>query len=361
MPGEHHDELEALVADARNAVRLRDDNGAFTAAWPMGLLRRAMLAAGRRLCPADPTVAVEATVDELVSLLTGRGSVTVDELDDRRRERAEHSALDAPQTIGPEFAIPPLDALPRPLGLIGAAQLATAEHMLGDDHPIGIGTDCYTGRALVVDDPTVAMAAFEPGDVIITSATSPSWNTLLVHAGALVTANGGLVSHAAVTARELGIPAVIGDAERVPAVAHRHHRHRRPGPGHRPRRAAVMAPFRARRRSWCCTPCASRGRASAATLPALTGLTIDVIDDELVAAVEAGWIGHHDGLVPGWSLTPDGRQRHRAPAHPRARCRWPRRRGPRRLRRSDGAQRVVQDASAPNGNCTITRPRASTA
>lgn len=55
------------------------------------------------------------------------------------------------------------------------------------------------------------MATFEPGDVIITSANSPSWNTLLVHAGALVTASGGLVSHAAVTARELGIPAIIGD------------------------------------------------------------------------------------------------------------------------------------------------------
>ena len=83
--------------------------------------------------------------------------------------------------------------------------------MLGDEHPVGIGTDCYTGRALVVDDPTVAMTMFEPGDVIITSATSPSWNTLLVHAGALVTASGGLVSHAAITARELGIAAIIGD------------------------------------------------------------------------------------------------------------------------------------------------------
>ena len=50
---------------------------------------------------------------------------------------------------------------------------------LGDDQPIGVGTDCYTGRALVVDDPAVAMATFEPGDVIITSATSPAWNTLL--------------------------------------------------------------------------------------------------------------------------------------------------------------------------------------
>jgi pyruvate,water dikinase len=210
-PAEHRVELETLVADARSAVQLRDDNGALTAAWPMGLLRRAMLAAGHRVFPADPTIALEATVDELVPLLSRGGGTTVDDLDLRRRERARSSALDAPPTIGPEFAIPPLDALPRPLGLIAAAQLATAEHMLGDERPVGIGADCYTGRALVVDDPTMAMSTFEPGDVIITRATSPSWNTLLVHAGALVTATGGLVSHAAVTARELGIAAIIGD------------------------------------------------------------------------------------------------------------------------------------------------------
>ena len=56
VPAEHHDELEVLVADARDAVRLRDDNGALTAAWPMGLLRRAMLAAGCRPVPrrSDP-------------------------------------------------------------------------------------------------------------------------------------------------------------------------------------------------------------------------------------------------------------------------------------------------------------------
>ena len=211
VPAQHHHELEQLLADARVAVRLRDDNGVLTAAWPMGLLRRAMLAAGTRLFPDDPTLAVEATVDELVALLTDDQVVTADDLDRRRRARSQQSALDAPQTIGPAFAIPPLDALPRPLALIGAAQLATAELMLTDEHPVGIGTRCYTGRALVVDDPTVAMATFEPGDVIVTSATSPSWNTLLVHAGALVTVNGGLVSHAAVTARELGIAAIIGD------------------------------------------------------------------------------------------------------------------------------------------------------
>ncbi len=208
---EHHAELDDLLVDARIAVGLRDDNGAITAAWPMGLLRRAMLAAGNRLWPADPSRAIEATVDELAALLAGQPSISVHELDARRRERAAHSALYAPHTLGPDFAIPPLTALPRPLRTIAAAQLATAEHMFTGQHAVGVGTDSYTGRALVVDDPALAMTSFEPGDVIITSATSPAWNTVLIHAGALVTANGGLVSHAAVTARELGIPAVIGD------------------------------------------------------------------------------------------------------------------------------------------------------
>jgi pyruvate,water dikinase len=211
VPAEHHVELDALLADARTAVGLRDDNGAITAAWPMGLLRRAMLAAGGRRFGADPGLAVEATVDELTALLTGQPAIDVEALETRRAQRVANSALEAPQTLGPEFAIPPLGALPRPLRTIGAAQLAMAEHMFTGAQAVGVGSASYTGRALVVDDPAVAMTTFEPGDVIITSATSPAWNMVLAHAGALVTANGGLVSHAAVIARELGIPAVIGD------------------------------------------------------------------------------------------------------------------------------------------------------
>ena len=211
VPADARDELRVLLDDARLAVRLRDDNGAITAAWPMGLLRRAMLEAGRRCTRADPALAVEATVAELTALLRGATAPTIDDLIDRRRTRAANSALDAPLVLGPEFGVPPLDALPRPIALIGMAQLATAEHMATGARAIGVGTASYTGRAIVVDDPAAAMLVFEPGDVIVTTATSPSWNTLLVEAGALVTTNGGLTSHAAVTARELGIPAIIGD------------------------------------------------------------------------------------------------------------------------------------------------------
>lgn len=212
VPARDHDELADLVDDARDATRLRDDNGILTGAWPMGLLRRAMLEAGRRTGLPDPALAVEATVDELLDRLSGGVRVDAGELGRRQVERARRSALAAPLTLGPDFALPPLTALPRPLALIGGAQLAMADHMAGDGTARGIGSRTYTGRALVVDDPHLAMAAFEPGDVLVTRATSPSWNALLVHAGALVTTTGGLVSHAAITARELGIPAVIGDA-----------------------------------------------------------------------------------------------------------------------------------------------------
>lgn len=214
VPSRDHAELHALLDDARQAVALRDDNGAVIAAWPMGLLRRAMLEAGRRLGIDPAGNAVELTADELVSaLVTG---VAPADLTDRAEQRAAArriaSALDAPNGLGPGFAIPPLDALPRPLALIGAAQLATADHMLGaGGGAVGVGDQPYTGRALVVHDAHDALVTIEPGDVVITSATSPSWNVVLAQAGAVVTTTGGLLSHAAVIARELGIPAVLGD------------------------------------------------------------------------------------------------------------------------------------------------------
>ena len=208
----HYQELDELVSDARAAVPLRDDNGALTGAWPMGLLRRAMLEAGRRLGFDEPAVAVEATVDELADRLGGADGPSNAQLTQRQADRTRRSNLHPPDSLGPDFAIPPLDPLPRPLALMAAAQLATADHTFGGTASDGIGTRKHTGRAIVVDDPAAAMALIEPGDVVITRFTSPSWNSVLVQAGALVTTTGGLVSHAAVIARELDIPAIIGDS-----------------------------------------------------------------------------------------------------------------------------------------------------
>jgi pyruvate,water dikinase len=64
------------------------------------------------------------------------------------------------------------------------------------------------GRARVVLD--MAEADLEPGDILVTAYTDPSWTPLFVAIGALVTEVGGLMTHGAVIAREYGLPAVVG-------------------------------------------------------------------------------------------------------------------------------------------------------
>ena len=64
------------------------------------------------------------------------------------------------------------------------------------------------GRARVVLD--MADAKLEPGDVLVTAYTDPSWTPLFVAIQGLVTEVGGLMTHGAVIAREYGLPAVVG-------------------------------------------------------------------------------------------------------------------------------------------------------
>ena len=54
------------------------------------------------------------------------------------------------------------------------------------------------------------LRTIEPGDVLVAPFTTPAYNTVLTIAGAIVVEEGGVLCHAAVMARELEIPAVIG-------------------------------------------------------------------------------------------------------------------------------------------------------
>jgi len=72
--------------------------------------------------------------------------------------------------------------------------------------PVSAGT--IEGRARVIRD--IAQADLEPGDILITTYTDPSWTPLFVAINGLVTEVGGLMTHGAVIAREYGLPAVVG-------------------------------------------------------------------------------------------------------------------------------------------------------
>lgn len=221
VPTADRSTFDEYLTDARAVMDMRDDNGPLTAEWPLGLLRLALLETGRRLVVSgrliDAEHALELTPDEARRLFDDVPPADV--IARRAAERQALSRLDPPVTLGPTEPEPPTDILPEPLpALVGMVK--TAMHHMGMDGQVGVdplvgvgvGQSSYTGTVRTAESADEAIEKLDPGDVLVVRATSPAFNAVLAIAGAVVTANGGALSHAAVLARELGIPAVVGAA-----------------------------------------------------------------------------------------------------------------------------------------------------
>ncbi|MCT6700760.1 phosphoenolpyruvate synthase [Rheinheimera sp. 4Y26] len=85
--------------------------------------------------------------------------------------------------------------------LQGSAPVLTEGRAIG--HKIGSGTAKVLASIADMDQ-------IQPGDVLITDMTDPDWEPIMKRASAIVTNRGGRTCHAAIIARELGIPAVVG-------------------------------------------------------------------------------------------------------------------------------------------------------
>ena len=226
VPTEHRATFDDLVADARRSYGLRDENGPLTYEWPAGLLRRALLEVGRRLAGGTRLNrrddVFELTLDESVGLLSGSSSPDRTEVTRRAEERQWWRSLDAPERLGPEEPPPPVDVLPTNLGRITRVILTVTETLEavkgGALRGLGIGDTPYVGTARVVHDASEALATMEPGDIVVAPFTAPTYNAVLAMAGGLVTEQGGLLCHAAVIARELGLPAVIGATDALALI-----------------------------------------------------------------------------------------------------------------------------------------------
>ena len=75
-----------------------------------------------------------------------------------------------------------------------------------------IGQKIGTGPVRLVRDIS-QMDQVQPGDVLVTDMTDPNWEPVMKRASAIVTNRGGRTCHAAIIARELGIPAVVGTGD----------------------------------------------------------------------------------------------------------------------------------------------------
>jgi pyruvate,water dikinase len=182
---------------ARTGVAFREDTHA-EAGWALPIFRRALLEAGRRLCAAGvldtPEDVYHLRLEELEAI------ADASRIDPRERDRlrdvmrrrvAKRDELAGVPLIDPNLVFPPLQ---------DSDSLVTGT-------PAGGGR--VTGAVRIVREPS-EFGMLKQGEILVCPATNPSWTPLFQQAAAVVVDSGGLASHAAIVAREYGIPAIMG-------------------------------------------------------------------------------------------------------------------------------------------------------
>jgi phosphohistidine swiveling domain-containing protein len=232
VPVAHQNEFDELLVEARTNYRLRDERGVYSDIWASGIMRRAALGAGRRVAGRDriasPAHMIEASLDEMCALVAGDGGPSAEELASRAAFRAAHTAKDVPPFLGPPAPPPPdLSGLPPATGRLMRAMGTALGHLFGSSqaeneeailYGLAASKGVYEGPARRVAGPS-EFGRIARGDVLITESTSEAFNILLPLLGGIVTDNGGLLSHAAIVAREYGIPGVVGTREATEKIA----------------------------------------------------------------------------------------------------------------------------------------------
>jgi pyruvate,water dikinase len=198
--------LAALPAPVRPAVRLLLSHAARTIPLrgvgkasflqALDVARASARRVGEHLAMdgvlADADEVFYLTVDEIIDGLPQ----DVQSLVDRRRERrAEYQRLELPSWW---------HGTPEPTVVAEGGSTAGNDIMLTG---IAAGSGVIEGPVRVVHDP--AVVEVEPGEILVAPTTDPSWASIMFVSSALVVDIGSVLSHAAVVARELGLPCVV--------------------------------------------------------------------------------------------------------------------------------------------------------
>ena len=226
IPAEHLNEFDDRLVEARLTNRLRDERSAYSDAWATGLARRALLEAGQRLhargmlAAAKHGAHLDATECRSL-LLSGRGPDS-GEVAARVAWHDTQTIDNAPPFLRAKPAPPPdVSVLPAAARRPASALNAMIAHIFNvPDMPnsetvlrgLPVNTGVYEGPARVVHD-SADFEHIQQGDVLVTRMTSPHFNVVLPLLGAIVTDRGGQLSHAAIVAREYGIPGIVGTRE----------------------------------------------------------------------------------------------------------------------------------------------------
>ncbi|MEX2228881.1 MAG: PEP-utilizing enzyme [Dehalococcoidia bacterium] len=232
IPVGHRARFDQLLSEARFAYRIKDERGVYNNDGANGLVRRAVMEGGRRLVAAGVLAnaehLLEGDLHEIEAAIASPAALDAVALADRYDFRIRNSDMRPPATLGTPLPQVPLGWLPEPVQRVqrafAAARAAIAEVPVAEGvtgqiiRGAAAGAGRYEGCARVI----LAAADYhrlEQGDVLVTTMTTPAISAWMTLIGAIVTDHGGPLSHAAIVAREFGIPAVVGTGEATSAIA----------------------------------------------------------------------------------------------------------------------------------------------
>ncbi len=201
------DEFETELAAGRWRSKILEDHNYWIDQQSYHRMRLDLMAAGRVL-HADGALESRddilfLTLDEVRAALRGSAPPSR-EIIERRREAFERwRTVTPPAELGAPF--PAQVAALADLLFGGTAPGSDESQLKGQPASKGV----VIGRARLIRSLAEA-DRLGPGDILVTKTTTPPWTPLFGVAGAIVTDAGGALSHAAVVAREYGIPAVVG-------------------------------------------------------------------------------------------------------------------------------------------------------
>jgi phosphohistidine swiveling domain-containing protein len=218
--------LEGIPEHVRISYGVRDDNVGITCNWPPGLLRRAVADTGKALHEMglldEPEHAFHLSVAELAKACEQPSAGLNDLAIAAAAAHTVASGASPPVLLDGERVRSAKFELPTYIARVTSAMAAYSEPVPRAEEDdglrgIGVGNGKLRGRARVARDAIAASECITPGDILVTGVTDSAFNVLLTMVDGLVTEHGGGMSHAALMARELGIPAIIG----VPAALSR--------------------------------------------------------------------------------------------------------------------------------------------
>ncbi len=203
-----------VLRNARNRVRDRE-NLRFERTRLFGRVRRIFLEVGRRLFAEgvldDPRDIFFLELEEILSYTEGAASCQdLRGLAGVRRSAFEHYVeLDVPANRFETFGSPYIANRyePSETGQSDDEELVDGSELRG----IGCCPGIVRGRVRVIRDPRGA--ELQQGEILVAERTDPGWIMLFPAAAGLLVERGSLLSHSAIVAREMGIPAVVSIAQ----------------------------------------------------------------------------------------------------------------------------------------------------